>query len=140
MTRYHLYLLVGVLITMFILSGCDNTSEEPQTSNYQELQTSASDIYGYPDGELQNTYIFVNSKLYVYKGVCKDGGEDQREFYYPDYEYIGEVSKISNIELPDEEFEASRTEIGTKVFGKDDEIILYTNTGRTMEMELSDAQ
>ena len=137
MKKYRICFCGGLLVLAHLLSGCNN---EDILNTNENTQTSMSDIYGYPDGELQNTYIFVDSKLYVYKGVCKDGGEDQREFYYPDYEYIGEVSKISNIELPDEEFEASRTEIGTKVFEKDNEIILYTNTGRTMEMELSDAQ
>ena len=79
---------------------------------------SAKKPTGYPTGELQRTFLYHEGTVYVSMGlVAKEGAGDIHQ--------IGNVRKIDNISMPDEEMEASHLEVGQKVWQGDSAELLF---------------
>ena len=75
---------------------------------------------GYPDGELQWTYIFWEGNLYSNDAIfVKTLPEDAYQ--------IGEIAKEDNINYPDENLEASHIDVGVEVYS--DTRYLYIKAG-----------
>ena len=130
---------VLVIAICLLLTGCGKSNEQSAPKNTEnstssqttqteditdKITTEQSDTgetpTGYPNGTLQEEYLFVNGKLYVcaYKAV-KEGrlnGEIVK---------LGEVTKEDDRNYPDEEFEAAHVPVGTAVYSVGDKIYTY---------------
>lgn len=139
------YIIIMIGILTLLSTGCgDNASntvaDDNPTTTKEELTTTQEittaensgneQPTGYPSGEVQRLYVFYNDKLYVYNDNKLSLSEDEITQIYEGYEMVGTIQKISNQEMPDEQLEASRCEVGLNVYAnqnKTDEILLYYN-------------
>lgn len=128
-------IMIGIL--MLLCAGCGDNPQNSADNNpttTKEITTTENSgdeqPTGYPSGEVQRLYVFYNDKLYVYDDNKLSISEDKIAEIYEGYELVGNIQKISNQEMPDEQLEASRCEVGLNVYAnenKTDEILLYYN-------------
>ena len=141
--RKYIIIMIGIL--MLLCAGCGdnapNSAADNNPTTTKEIITTTQEITttensgdeqptGYPSGEVQRLYVFYNDKLYVYDDNKLSISEDKIAEIYEGYELVGNIQKISNQEMPDEQLEASRCEAGLNVYAnenKADEILLYYN-------------
>ena len=122
--------LVTLMIMGVLLAGCAHGNDV----SYSTDATMPIEVMtGYPDGEIQRPYLFYNGTLYQYKFECRKVPKDKIIEVYG-YEFVGSVNKTSNVEMPDEEMEASRFSVGAEIYANDTSIIVYEN-GFVNEME-----
>jgi len=98
-----------------VLMNAENLTEKPPMDQDSLVEAST----GYEGGMLQQEFLFVEGKLYVYSDrmvkADKLGGEIVK---------LGEISKEDSYNYPDEEFEAAHIPVGTAVYEAEDEIVI----------------
>ena len=73
-------------------------------------------------GEIQRKYVYYDGILYVYS-------DSSRKILPENCEFVGLVSTVDNINLPQEDFAAARLMVGDRVYAATDEELLYVKTG-----------
>ena len=108
----------------------ESTTGNPSEDKHVEKTT------GYPSGLIQRQYLFYNNKLYVYayqwitlpNDISSEG---------TGAEELGNVKKVDNNELPNENFEASQIPLGAKIYRWNGEIYVTTD-GLNLEKYVED--
>lgn len=117
-------LLVLALLAALLASCAQEKPQAPAEPSGQNVPL-AGDPTGYPSGEVQWEFVFYGSTLYVYSDeYLTQLPEDAQE--------VGAVVSVDNLNLPDTEFEASRLEVGTKIYTRSTsgELIVANGEGR----------
>lgn len=142
-----------LVLCMVVFSACakdDDKKEttpsatvpiETTTEKITEVETTTSETAdkevetGYASGEIQHKYLFYNGNLYKYSGVSDDK-ISEKEFLdkWKNFKHIGYIHKISNTEIPNEEFEASRMNLGDKVYINPDDLSQIVVYGGKIEV------
>lgn len=116
-------ILAGLLL--FALTGCEGRnaieSTDAITASESEEGTTEPSSTGYPTGQLQREYVYVEGTLYQSAFEIAELPQNA--------ERIGEVSKIDNEKYPDENFEASYLEIGTPIYKSGDMVYIEDSAG-----------
>lgn len=108
---------IAFLSVMYMLGSILCINQSPDTTSNEEVSIQPT---GYPDGELQWTYIFWEGNLYSNDAIfVKTLPEDAYQ--------IGEIEKEDNINYPDENLEASHIDVGVEVYS--DTRYLYIKAG-----------
>lgn len=97
-------LMLTVVMCASILSSC---------AKHDHVTTPT----GYPDGEINRPMVMYNDEIYFF---------DFTGFNEPlpeGYEFVGSVESIDNLELPLENFEAARLQVGQEIYAGDEELI-----------------
>ncbi len=110
-------------------------NEESSTGNTAE-DTHVEKTTGYPTGLIQRQYLFYDNKLYVY---AYQWITLQNDISSADSaaEELGNVRKVDNNELPNENFEASQVPLGAKIYRWNGNIYV-TSDGHTLEKYVED--
>ena len=94
-----------------------------------EETTTVDQQTGYPDGEVQQMFVMYEDVVYLYDGAYKRHiDENEVLSKFEGYEKIGTVN-IDNINMPDEELDATRFEEGANLYAKsghDSEVYVYS--------------
>lgn len=105
-------------------AATENGMPVEELNSDNKITTEQSDTgetpTGYPDGTLQEEYLFVNGKLYVCAYEAVKEGRLNGEIVK-----LGEVTKEDDRNYPDEEFEAAHVPVGTAVYSVGDKIYTY---------------
>lgn len=103
--------IILLTLALCVLCGCGG-------QNDKEVSTTQEST-GYPGGEVQRQYVMVDGTLYVYDD---NGTVDALPAGYAEN---GTIEKISNSEIPDENYEASQMETGLTIYVKEGEALIY---------------
>lgn len=107
--------LLFMLVVLLLLCACSVPAIEAESS---ESETGVLKPSGYPDGELQKPYLFVEGTRYVYTLTAAFTSLPEN------VAFVGQVSKIDNIQLPDEELEAARLALGDRIYRSGDKLLV----------------
>ena len=123
MRKITVFILVMLLLSLF-LPGCG--TEEPAPT-------------GYPDGEIQYPMIFVCGTLYV-PYAPSDESDVVTYLAEMPYGYVlhGEIAVANNLQMPAQEFHASRMDVGTELYvSSESDAIIYavSNNGRIIRFQ-----
>lgn len=109
-----LLLLAALLILcgMLCLSACQSAQASDGTApgQTQGTETASTKPSGFPDGNVQREYVFVNNQLFVYD-------DDYQETLPSDLELLGTVRQSDGTKLPDSELAAANVSVGASVYG-----------------------
>jgi len=109
--KYYKISKEGTVNLIDEISGIDRYAvgvEEEETTT--EETTTEEQQTGYPDGEVQWKYVMYNDILYTHDyAVRRHIDESEVLSKFEGYEKIGSVN-IDNLNMPDEELDASRFE------------------------------
>ncbi|MBQ4068557.1 MAG: hypothetical protein IJC76_04830 [Lachnospiraceae bacterium] len=107
----------------------DITSATSENTPVKEETTTEEQQTGYPDGEVQWKYVMYNDILYTHDYAVRRHIDESEVFSkFEGYEKIGTVN-IDNLNMPDEELDASRFEEGATLYAKsghDSEVYVYS--------------
>ena len=124
----RLFFVLTVLLSLLILAGCQSKTiqsfPENHAGNSQDhLTTDCPLPTGHPSGKVQREYVFCNGSRYVFSLSAAASTVPDRAVF------LGEISKVDNDALPDEEIEASNLNLGDKVYAVDEKIVIEQDTG-----------
>lgn len=115
-----------IIVLVLLLSSCNGPSQTVESSGSvngdQSKPQGELEPTGYPTGEIQYTYVFYDGQLYWYEAAVFTLDKEKMS-------YIGTVQSVDNIELPDEDFEASRLGLGTVLYKDNKYDYLYAAWG-----------
>lgn len=140
-------IIMAILVLTIMCVGCtsksstgDNKKETSETIETSENIEASEGQTGYPEGEVQSMYVYLNSGLYKYTGRSIT---DAKETYITDKEYYklyGQVQKEDNKNIPTTELCASRFTKGCNVYTNKEnnkEVVIYMED-RVYYLELED--
>ena len=110
-------------------TGMDNTtSTTSETTTTKEETTTVEQQTGHPSGEIQWKYVMYNGVVYTHDNAVKRHIDESEVLSkYEGYDKIGTLN-IDNINMPDENLDASRFEEGANLYaksGNDSEVYVY---------------
>lgn len=127
--KYYKISKEGTVQLIDEISGFDRYAVGVEEETTTEETTTVEHQTGYPDGEVQWKYVMYNDILYTHDYAYKRHiDENEVISKFEGYEKIGTVN-IDNLNMPDEELDASRFEEGATLYAKsgyDSEVYVYS--------------